>query len=473
MYLNSKLDYIIMIRKKFINRKRELKFLEEKYRAPGFEFLIITGRRRIGKSRLLIEFSKKKPAIYLMCENRKFIYNLQKFNRIISEYFKIPIPNFKSFRECFQYIVKAYRRRKKLVIILDEFSYLIRRNPEIVAEFQGIVDEIIANKNIMLIICGSAVSMLQHSILEEKSPLYGRTTGNIFLGPLKIGALREWFNTSLEEIFKIYSVADAIPKYLEFFKGRNAEKEIVENIFNPNQFLFREMKSIITEEFREHDTYYHILEALSKGYTRVTEIANYTYMKSKDVASYLNILVDVGLIQKIYPLYSKTKRGIYVIKDNYTSFWFRFISQYFEEIESGFLESALSNFKNDFNRYLGQTFEKFVVKVSREIDLQPFKPTRQGKWWYKDKEIDLIALNENTGQIAFFEIKWHSFKTLREIIIIINRLQEKAKHFQWNLNSRKEYYGIVARKIAENIKQRLKQKYLLWDIRDIEDRLKY
>lgn len=452
-----------MFRKKFINREKELKFLEKIYKKKGFEFLAISGRRRVGKSRLLKEFVKNKKHLFLLCEDRKWEHNLAKFNQTISEYFDIPNPNFKTFLECFKFI--ANQKKGRFVVVIDEFSYLIKKS-DIVAEFQTIVDELLTNTNIMLILSGSAVSMMTKKVLGYKSPLYGRTTGNIFLQPLRFENLYDWFKTShTNDLVRIYGVSDGIPKYLEFFEGKNPQKEVIENVFNPNSFLFREPKLLLEEELREPETYLQILEAVSLGYTKVVEIANYSYLEAKNVSSYLSILTDLGFIEREFSILDKKRaRGIYKIKDNFFNFWFRFVSRYFGKIEINELEEPIQNFKKNFNQYLGPIFEDISKQFLIEKAKLPFKFTKIGKWWHKDKEIDLVAINEKTKQILFIECKWKDLKE-KQARKILEELKEKSKSVDWNNNNRREFFGLIAKKLQGKEKLR-KEGYKIYDLRD-------
>ncbi len=424
-----------MIRKTFVNRKNELSSLKNHHAREGFEFVVITGRRRVGKTRLLQEFSKDKKCIFLMCEERKWEYNRDKFNRIIGEFFNIPTPNFKSFRDCFEYLVK----KEKIIIIIDEFSYLAK-NKDIIGEFQGIVDEILSDNDLTLILSGSAVSMMKKSILSHRSPLYGRTTAQLNLQPLRFSSLLEWFHDAdMEDIVKIFGVADSIPKYLEFFKGKNVNREIKQNLFSPDAFLFREPKMLLEEELREPETYYQILEAISFGHTRTTDIANHSYMEAKNVSSYLNILADLGFVEKeISMLDSRRKRGIYKIKDNYFNFWFRFVSPYFTEIENWQNEGAVSDFENYFNRYLGTVFED----ICRQLLNSSGDYQKLGRWWYKEDEIDIVGLNEKENKILFGECKWSKNKVgLKQLEDLI----EKTENVRWKNEKRKEIFYLFSR----------------------------
>lgn len=435
-----------MIRKTFINRDEELSSLNKRFNKDGFEFIVITGRRRVGKTRLLQEFAKDKQAIFFMCEERKWQYNLDKFNNIIGNFFDIPTPNFSSFRESFEYISKE---NKDLIIVMDEFSYLIKNNDEILGEFQGIVDEILSDSNITLILSGSAVSMMKTRVLNKKSPLYGRTTSQLYVQSFRFPDLFNWFeNSDIEDVIKIYGVCDGIPKYLEFFEGKDVEQEIKENVFSPDAFLFREPKLLLEEELREPETYYQILEAMSLGHTRTTDIANYSYMEAKNISSYLSILQKLGFIQKEKSILSKKrKRSIYKIKDNFFKFWFRFISPNFANIENWQYEAAFNEFKRYYDQYMGDIFEQVCKQfISLEYDYPSL-----GRWWYKEDEIDIVGLNQRENKILFGECKWTNKKVG---FSLLNDLKEKAEEVRWNNDDREEKYVLFSKSgFADDLKQ--------------------
>ena len=455
-----------MIRKKFVNRKNELNILENSWKTPGFQFIIVSGRRRIGKSRLLEEFSRDKPSLYLLCENRPYRYNVKKFSTLISKFFDLPGFEVNTLRECFEMITSLYKSKKKLIIVIDEFSYLVKQNPETPAEMQGIVDELLKDKNILLILSGSAVSLMQRELLSYSSPLYGRTTGNLILKPLRFSDIMKWFGEMrIERIIKIFSVCDGIPKYLEFFQ--RGEREIEKNFFDPNTFLFREMFQILSEELRNPGTYMSILEAISMGKNKVTEIANFAYMEAKELVAYLNIIQNLGLVKRVLPLFGK--KGIYEITDNYTKFWFRFVSRFYSEIEEGFSENAISYYRKNFNSYLGKVFEDLVLRIMRSRELEFFPFTRLGKWWWKNREIDILGLNEKTREILFCECKWQDRVNPKKVL---KELEEKAQYVEWEKGKRKESFGIFAKSFKRKISEWNGKRVYCWDLRDLERELK-
>ncbi|MBC7092275.1 MAG: ATP-binding protein, partial [Nitrososphaeria archaeon] len=343
----------------FIDRENELKILNECLQSKRFEFIIIFGRRRVGKTELIKEFIKDKESLYFLCSNRKVAYNLKKFSEKVCQFIKMPSVTFKSFQDAFDAILSKVK--EKVIIVIDEFGYLVRRDSGILSDFQEIVDEKLKEKRIMLILCGSSVSMIETRVLGYKSPLYGRATRYIKVEPFDFLTLKLWFkNTSIEDIVKIYSITNGVAKYLEFFSGENVEEEIVKNVFDPSSFLFEDALRLLSDELRDYSTYIQVLEAIGLGYNRINEIADYAFIQPKDAFFYLKVLSSLGIVKRIVPIFSpkKGKRGLYIIDDNYFNFWFRFVSPFQAEIESGMKEVAIENFKNKFNSYLGIVFEK-------------------------------------------------------------------------------------------------------------------
>ncbi len=430
-----------MIRK-FVNRKEELNLLENLWKKEGLVFVLVYGRRRVGKTRLLEEFSKDKERIFVIFEDKPREYNFDLLSEKISEILgtNIKIRDFPSLLSLLKTL-----KRKRFLLILDEFSYLIRREEGILSELSRAIEE---NKelNALIVVSGSYVSLMEKEFFSYSSPIYGRTDANIKVAPLKFKHLFEWFEgLKTEDLFKIYAVTNGTPKYLEFFSGKNIEREIVNNFFNSSSFLFREARALLNEELRELSIYLAILEAIAKGNTKVTQIANFCYLKENQVVPYLRVLSELGIVRRIVPIFGK--RGIYEIADNYFLFWSRFVNPYYEEIESGFINAALEDFRTNFNQFLGKPFERLAQELLIELskkNLLPFNLTKIGKWWHKSEEIDLVALNERERKALFVEVKWKDL-TLRETKRILKDLEKKAELV--GLKDYERYFGIVAKRI--------------------------
>ena len=202
----------------------------------------------------------------------------------------------------------------------------------------------------------------------------------------------------------------------------------------------------LKEEFREPRTYTLILKYLSLGYNRQGEISSVTGIEKGNLSKYLSVLEDRHIIEHILPL-GMRKRGIYEMNDQFFRFWFRFVYSNMSDLEIGLVDEVFSRISTQLNAYYGKEFERLVLEQVRfkEIDI-PFSFTEVRRWWHKDNEIDLVALNEDTKEILFVECKWKDLD-VRAAGKILADLEEKSKFVQWNRGERREYFGLVAKRI--------------------------
>lgn len=452
--------------RKFLNREGELQILEEDWRKGKFELVVIYGRRRIGKTELIKEFIKdKKNTMYFMCSERKIDYNLRRFSEEVCRLTNMPIVSFKSFQDAFDALLN--RAKNSLILAIDEFGYLVKEDAGVLSDFQEIIDNKLRGKSILLLLCGSSISLMETRVLGHRSPLYGRATRYIKVEPFDFPDMRLWFpNSELEDLVKIYAVTNGVAKYLEFFSGRRIMEEIEQNFFNPSSFLFLDALKLLSDELRDYTTYVQVLEAISLGYNRINQIADYAFLQPKDTFFYLKVLSSMGIVKRVIPIFSprKAKRGIYVIDDNYFDFWFRFVSPFQAEIESGLEEVAVSNFRAGFNEYLGKVFEKIGPRLLLRRASLPFQPMKIGRWWHKDKEIDLVVANEREKNIAFFEVKWGRV-TEKEARKILDGLDKNSDEVKWPKEGRK-HFGLISMKV-ENKEELRKTGYLVYDLKDL------
>jgi AAA+ ATPase superfamily predicted ATPase len=348
------------------------------------------------------------------------------------------------------------------VIIIDEFQNLIRENKNILSIFQSIVDLILKNSKVKLVLVGSSVSMITSRVLSYKSPLYGRRTGSMEIKPVSFFNLKEFFpQFNAEQLMEIYGFADGIPFYLVKI-GKNFWSWLEEELKKKDSFLRDEVDFIMRYEFEDASTYKLILEAIAFGKTKVNEIKDYIKVKRTDISPYLKNLLEVKMIKRIVPITEKEKSrfGRYYLSDNFLKFWFRYIYPNLSSIEEGIFDA--STIKKDYNAYLGEVFEE-VCKEFLICNREKFFPfTKIGKWWYKDKEIDIVALNEQSKQILFCECKW---KEEVDVSDILRELKEKAKNVEWQKNERLEYYAIFAKSFKKKAEE---ANVFLFELNDIE-----
>ncbi|ODS38348.1 MAG: hypothetical protein A7316_08255 [Candidatus Altiarchaeales archaeon WOR_SM1_86-2] len=473
-----------MIRK-FVNRKKELDFLEKAYREEGSQVLILYGRRRVGKTEIIKQFCKNKAHIYFLADKRGTLINAKEFAARAAEYFDDVAPDVENFDDAFKYIVKR-SEDARIIVAIDEFSYLVEKDDSIPSVFQKIVDEHLG-ENTYLILNGSSVSMMEKGALSYSSPLYGRRTGQWKITPL--GFSDSWLflpEYSIEEFIEAFSVVGNIPAYLiQFDDSMDVYKNIKNRILEKGTFLSEEVEFLLREELREPHVYMSIIGAIASGATRATQIASKCYIDAKDISKYLRVLQRLSLVQKITPVTErkpKTKKTIYQVSDNFFRFWFWFVYPNKSDIESGEADRVLLKIKSGLASYVGRTFEQVckesLVQLNREGKL-PFHFSKIGNWWghyredgiRKEIEVDNIALNEETKDMLIVECKWRDNVNAKTVL---HKLKEKAKHIDWNREERREYYAIFAKSFEErSLKEVLsKRNVVVFDLKYMENLLK-
>lgn len=463
---------MIMIRK-FWDRKPELDALEKEYCERAFSFFVIYGRRRVGKTALLNEFSRRKPTIYFLADKRGTLSNLLRFRKRVAEFFKEPEIATEDFGEIFKYISGRWRGREKLIIIIDEFSFLVEKDDAIPSVFQSIVDEELSKRsNVFLVMCGSSVGMMERGVLSHRSPLYGRRTGQWKVTSLKIEDVSQFFpGLGIEDVMRVYSVIGGVPFYLNLFDPKKSIFENIEtNFLSKDGLLYPEGDFLLREELRDPATFSTILLSMAGGATRVSEIASKSRMDAKDLPYYLRVLEELEIVERETPILEKprTRKSLYRIKDNFFNFWFKFVYPFRDEIEIGKQKHVLKKIKGEFEAFVSERFED----VCRGFLAKKLDFPRRGKQWGKipgrprgknEYEIDLVAV-DGSARIALFEFKWKDLP-VDESLKIIDELREKSKFLDRRGKYGEEYFGIFARRIEGKEKLR-GEGYLVFDLGD-------
>ncbi|AJC72291.1 hypothetical protein X802_09155 [Thermococcus guaymasensis DSM 11113] len=441
----------------FVDRVEELKAIKERLSRDGFELIVIYGRRRVGKTRLVLEAIKEFPHVYYLAVEGD---NVRHFKETAERVF----PEVRYAREDWEALLHALRDK---IIVIDEFPNLIKEDPGVLSVFQRTIDTDLSSSNTKLILLGSSVSMMTEKVLSYKSPLYGRRTGSMKLKPLKFFHLGEFFpRASWEELVEVYGMTDGIPFYiaqvrLPFWEWLDKELK------NPVSFFRDEVDFLLRYEFTETRTYRRILEAIALGKTTPKEIRDFTGMRHSEITPYLRNLIETGLVVREVPITEKpnSKLGRYYVADNFLAFWFRFVYPNLSLMEEGIFD--VNEIRGAYNHYLGPIFEKiarqFLIELNRAEEL-PFKFTKVGKWWRKGEEIDLVALNKHEKKVLFAEVKWKELSA-REARGVLRDLERKAELV--GLKDYEKSYGLVAKKV--NGKEALRAEgWLVWDLEDFE-----
>lgn len=309
--------------------------------------------------------------------------------------------------------------------------------------------------------------MMEEEILSYKAPLYGRRTGQIFLKPFLFSVASRFYPyLSFERCLELYSITGGNPSYLNKFKPEmSLDRNIKEHILQPEAFLYNEVEFILREELREPRNYFAILKAIALSRNKISEIVNETGLAKGVLHKYLFILEDIHILQKEVPVTEKnplkSRKGIYKLQDQFFKFWFKYILPNKGYIEEDKVDAVLMKIKKDFNLLVAGNYEKAGVEILKNHEGKFFPINKIGRWWDRNEEIDIVALNEEENRALFCEVKW-SNKFVG--INIYEDLKRKAQKVEWNRDKRVEYYCLFSKRgFTENMmKLAQKEKVILF-----------
>jgi len=444
---------------KFINRQAELNLLQEEFKkAPSF--VVLYGRRRIGKSRLIEEFTSGKDSFYFVFPDASKQIQMREFKKQASAYFADPyIEKLEtdSWFDLFDYISRLLGKGK--IVVLDEFSYAVKTDPRILSDLQRAWDRSMSKSGMMLIISGSLLGLMREEVLSSGSPLYGRRTRDILLEELRPWHALDFFKDR-EYGIMAYMLVGGVPSYLQVSARHKSLRQLVEREFlDQNGYFYREPYFLLAEELREPRNYFSILAAIASGNSTANGIANYVGMETRKIFPYLEQLSLLGFIERRVPLMVREKRGRYFIRENALVSWFNLCYRKASQIELG----VASYDDEEMNEILGRGFERLALHYIPV--LSPFEVDALGSWWHRDVEIDAAAVNRRLKKVLFLEAKWKELG-YNEALGIIEKLKQKSSNFAWNRGRREEYFGILARNL-ERKKELIEKGYLVFDLRDL------
>lgn len=434
----------------FVDRELEIATLEKEYAKKEASLVIVYGRRRVGKTTLLSEFMKDKKAMYFLATQESEALNRSAFQEKAASFTGNPVlaeTSFDKWDSIFRLIVSEQWEEKPLLII-DEFQYLGKTNPAFPSVFQRIWDEILIKTPVMVILCGSLISMMVSQTLSYNSPLYGRRTAQIRLKQIPFRYYREFCgDLSRREQIERYAVTGGVPKYIESFTGcEDIFTGIEKNILDRTGYLYEEPHFLLQQEVAEVGSYFSILRAIAFGRTKLAEIACFMETKATDLTRNLKTLIELDLVQREVPVTEenpeKSKKGLYRITDYYIRFWFTMIYPNQGDIEQGNVTYVMDKIRKRFvTGHAAFIYEDVCrAELSEKAEL-PCHFSKIGRYWDKNTEIDVVALAEEEKTILFGECKYLSETA---DVDILYQLQEKAKRVAWHRDDRRELYCIFS-----------------------------
>ena len=429
----------------FIGRERELNALNKLYKSNKFEFAVISGRRRVGKTALINEFIGDKKAIYFMGVESNAKQNLENFSKSIMEFASgiETESSFLSFQTALEYVFKL-AENERIILAIDEYPYVARSSKSLASTLQLLIDKYKDTSKLMLILCGSSMSYMEDHVLAYKAPLYGRRTAQMKLLPFDFEETCRYFkNLSDEDKVLIYGIAGGTPQYLlQMDDSLSVEDNIKNTYLNPISFLYEEPINLLKQEVREPAIYTAIITAIATGSSRMSEISNKVGEDTNVCTNYIKNLMNLGIVQKETPYGEKASRkSVYSIEDNMFRFWYRFVLNNNSIIARGAADLVYKRIEPQLSDYMGKIFEEICKQYLWKQLLSgncPVEFNSLGRWWGNDPneksqtEIDIMG-EQDKNTALFAECKWTNEKVdlgvLDTLVKRSNLFSYKTKHY--------------------------------------------
>lgn len=428
----------------FIGREQELNTLNKLYRSDRFEFAVIYGRRRVGKTALISEFTKDKATIFFTGVETNAKQNLDNFSRCIMEFGTgiVVDSSFASFQAALEYVFEL-AKTKRIVLVIDEYPYVARASKSLASTLQLLIDKNKDSSKLFLILCGSSMSYMEDHVLAYKAPLYGRRTAQLKIKPFDFFEARRYF-TNFSDIDKAlaYGVVGGTPQYLmQINDSLSIEENIKSTHLNPASSIFEEPNNLLKQEVREPAIYNAVVTAIATGCSKMNEISNKIDEDTSVCAAYIKNLITLGIVKKESPYGEKSgRKTIYSVEDNMFRFWYRFVPENTSIISRGATDLAYKRIAPELPSYMGGVFEEICKQYLWKLLLEDkcaVNFSDLGRWWGTNpktrtqEEIDIMGTSKDSS--LFAECKWTNEKVDLGVLEILvqrsNLFNYKKKHF--------------------------------------------
>ena len=435
--------------KLFVDREQEMETLQNEYEREGSALVVLYGRRRVGKSTLISEFIKGKKALFFLASEESEVQNRNAFKEKAAEFIDSDLlrsADIKSWDVLFKAIMDTPFDSKP-VIVLDEFQYLGKANSAFPSVFQRIWEEILKDKSVMVILCGSLISMMESQTLAYGSPLYGRRTAQIRLKQIPFGYYHQFFpGKNRRELIERYAITGGVPKYIELFSEQKDIYSAIEKcVLNRSGYLYDEPHFLLQQEVSEVGSYFSIIKAIAAGNSKLSAIASVLEVKATSLTKYLKTLIDLDILEREVPITEenpeKSKKGLYKIKDNYLRFWFAFVYPNMSFIESGHSGIVMNKIRSSLvKNHTAFVYEDVCKERMWDLNGQgvwPFYFAKLGRYWDSKDEIDIVALDPEGKNLILGECKYW---TEPVDISVLQDLEAKEASVAWERDKRSVWY---------------------------------
>ena len=431
----------------FVGRQRELETLQTIYQSPKAELLILYGRRRIGKTRLITYFLEQQqdtPTFYWVATTHNEAYQLRDFSQAIMHYDpRLNGPptadfTFANWENALHHLADVVTLNDRIhLVVMDEFTYLLRNEPAISSVFQKMWDHRLSQiPQLKLILTGSLIGMMAREVFSYQAPLYGRATSQIRLRPLPYSALLDLFpERRADERVAIYGVTGGVPAYLSFFtRANDFVTTLRDYCLVPGSMMMSDPAVILYEQLQEPQTYQSVLWAVASGFHQWSDIAKMSGLAETALGHYLKVLQELEFIERREPVLAgpKSKNGRYYVRDHFLRFYYRFVMPHIGSIERGYQEVAANKIYAELRPFLGEhVFEELCrewVWAAAMAEQLEFVPELVGSYWRthrgKKVQLDVVAAAPRQKRLLIGEAKWGRQKVGRHLLTdLIKRSQ--------------------------------------------------
>ena len=391
------------------------------YDRPGGQMFVLYGRRRVGKTALVGHWlaTRNHRTLFWTADRVSATTQIRTFSQMIQKFVApnqslLPDFTYGSWETALNELARL-TERERVVVVLDEFTYLIESEPALPSILQRLWDHRLEPTQIVLILTGSHAGMIEREVLAYRSPLYNRANQSLHLQPLPFGALAAFFpKYSVEERVTAYGCVGGIPQYLQLFDPSRPALESLENLLS-SKMIMDDAGALLRDQLSEPRNYSSIVAAIAGGFTRTTEIAKMAGIENSNVSKYLGVLQHLGIVTRDVPATEsrpeQSKQGRYRVTDAYLRFYYRFLAPARTDLERGLFQQTAMNIRQHLQEFVGTFgFEELCrAWIYRQGDAGklPFVPRRVGAFWKRPgPQVDVVAVNEDDHAILIGECKW-------------------------------------------------------------------
>lgn len=457
--------------KEFKGRIQELNLLDELWARTGATLLILYGRRRVGKTRLIKHWLDRSQAqaLYWVAEPASTLDQLRSFSQAVYNFAnpQAPAPldfTYTTWQQAWQQVANL-AQRERFALFVDEFTYVLEIDPSVAGMLQNIWDNTLNQSNLCLTLCDSHLGMMHQHMLSYQAPLYGRATRQLHLQPIPFGYSQDFFpNYRADERVAIYAIFGGIPAYWEQINPRQSISENIRHqLLTPNNLMQAEPRLLLHDFVRDPHNYVSILRAIAGGDRTQKTIGSRTGLAQGHVSKYLSVLRDAGFVERRVPVTASesSRLGRYHITDPYLRFYYRFLFTRQAQLAMGEPDLALNEIKRHLLDFIAtHTWEELCREWTLRASVRGLLSASMdqvGSAWTRKAQVDVVGINSMEKAIVLGECKWQTQPVGRDVLQdLVNKTGEIVpKRGQWQvsyLGFAREGWTPVAQAFADEIR---------------------